>query len=50
MNLTKDDMKNQAEPFLRVCIGWNGSAVIAFSRKQSHFWLRGDPFVTDLSC
>ena len=35
-------MKNHAEPYLQ-CIGWNGS-VIVFSRKQSHFWLRGGPW------
>ena len=35
-------MKNHAEPFLRVYwIEW--FRVIAFSRKQSHFWLRGGP-------
>ncbi len=35
-------MKDHAEPFLRVY--WiNIGPVIAFSRKQSHFWLRGGP-------
>ena len=35
-------MKNHAESFLRVYWIQNGS-VSAFSRKQSHFWLRGGP-------